>query len=133
MSAPTDRATTIARFITAAAVCVVTAVVSKSIIDGYVQAIHHQLQPNSTVGFRDSTTRSCLPAWYAAQKAGFSWLLFGGGPVLGLNILFCVFAALRRRAPWEVLAMSVWTVVLLGIVVVGAGIHADGTARAIAC
>lgn len=127
----TDRATKIVRVVVAAAVCVLTAMLLNSIVHGYISAIHHQLPPNTSFGFRDATTRSSLPAWYAAQKAGFTWLLFAGGPILIGNILFSVAAAIKRRPFWDILAMSLTAVVLLGIVLVIAGVHADGVARAI--
>lgn len=102
-----------------------------SVVHGYVLAIHHQLQPNGTFGFRDATTRSCLPAWYAGQKAGFTWLLIGAGPILAWNIVFFVFAAIKRRSPQDTAAVAFGTLFLLLIVVVIAGVHADGAARAI--
>jgi hypothetical protein len=61
MGAPADRATTILGWIAAVATCVVAAFLLTSITHGYVLAIHHQLPPNNTFGFRDATTRSCLP------------------------------------------------------------------------
>jgi hypothetical protein len=69
----------------------------------------------------------------AAQTAGFSWLLFGAGPLLTVNVLFCVSAAKKRRSPWDVYAASMGTQVLVLIVVVIAAIHADSAARAITC
>lgn len=131
MAAPADRTMTIIGWIAAVAVCGAAAFFLFTIIDGYVLAIHHRLAPNDTFGFRDATTRSCLPAWYAAQKAGFSWLLFGGGPLLVFNIVFGVSAAIKRRSPWDVSAMFMGTLVLMIVVVVIAGIHADRVARAI--
>jgi hypothetical protein len=130
-AAPAARVLTIVGWISALAVCLITTLLLISIVHGYVLAIHHQLPPNNTFGFRDATTQSCLPAWYAAQKAGFSWLLFGGGPILTWNIVFAVVAVIQRRSPWDVYAMSTGTTFLLIIVVVVAGIHADGAARAI--
>ena len=128
-----ERATTIVGWIVAVAACAATAFLLVTMIDGYVLAIHHRLQPNDTFGFRDATTRSCLPAWYAAQKAGFSWVLFGYGPVLVLSILFGVAAAIKRRSPWEVSAVVMATLFLLIFAVIIAGIHADSVARAITC
>ena len=128
-----ERATRIVGWIVAVAASAATAFLLITVIDGYVLAIHHQLQPNDTFGFRDATTRSCLPAWYAAQKAGFSWVLFGYGPFLALSILFAVVAAIKRRSPWDVLAVVMGTLFLLIFAVVIAGIHADNVARAITC
>jgi tetrahydromethanopterin S-methyltransferase subunit E len=128
-----QRATTIVGWIIAVAASGVTAFLFITLIDGYVLASHHQLQPNDTFGFRDATTRSCLPAWYAAQKAGFSWVLFGYGPILALSILLTVVAAIRRSSPWDVVAVVMGTLFLLIFVVVIGGVHADNAARAIAC
>ncbi|MDT5310630.1 MAG: hypothetical protein QOE48_6351 [Mycobacterium sp.] len=127
------RASMIGGWVVAVTACAATVFLLILISHGYVLAIHHQLPPNDTFGFRDATTRSCLPAWYAAQKAGFSWLLFGCGPFLALNILICVSAAIKRRSPWDAGALSMATLFLLIFVIVIAGVHADGVARAINC
>jgi hypothetical protein len=129
--ASADRAMTITGWIVALATCVAAGFLLFSIIHGYVLALHHQLPPNNTFGFRDATTRSCLPAWYAAQTAGFRWLLFGGGPILAWNFFVFVLSAIKRRSPWDVCAMAFGTLFLLVFVVVIAGIHADSAARAI--
>ncbi len=130
IAAPAD-AMTITGWLAAVAVSGAAAMLLFTIIDGYVLAVHHQLPPNATFGFRDATTRSCLPAWYAAQKAGFNWLLFGAGPLLAFNMLFCVAAVIKRRSPWDVVAMAMGTLLLVLVVVVIAGIHADSIARTI--
>lgn len=131
MTAPANRATTIAGWFTAVVLCAVTTLVLLIFIDGYALAMHHRLPPNGTFGFRDETTLSCLSAWYAGQKAGFTWFLFAGGPLLVFNIVFCVSAAMKRRSPSEVAAMSMVTLLLVGVVAVIAGIHADSVARAV--
>ena len=126
-----ERASKTIGLVVAAVAFMVTVILLISIVYGYVSALHHQLPPNSTFGFRDATTFSSLQAWYAAQLAGFSWLLFAGGPILVANAVFSVAAAVRRRSPWDVLVVSLACVVLLGIVVIIAGVHADGVARAV--
>lgn len=128
-----ERATTIFGWIIAVTACAATAFLLITLVDGYVLAIHHQLQPNNTFGFRDATTRACLPAWYAAQKAGFSWVLLGYGPFLVLSILFSVVAAIKKRSPWDVVVVVMTILVLLIVAVIIAGIHADSVARATAC
>jgi hypothetical protein len=128
-----ERATTIVGWIVAVAASAATTFLLITVIDGYVLAIHHQLQPNDTFGFRDTTTRLCLPAWYAAQKAGFSWLLFGYGPFLALSILVAVGAVIKRRSPWDVVVVVIGTLFLLIFAVIIAGIHADSVARGITC
>jgi SdpI/YhfL family protein len=128
-----ERVTTIVGWIVAVAASAATTFLLITVIDGYVLAIHHQLQPNDTFGFRDTTTRLCLPAWYAAQKAGFSWVLFGYGPFLALSILFAVVAAIKRRSPWDVVAVVIGTLFLLIFAAIIAGLHADSVARAVTC
>ena len=128
-----ERATTIVGWIVAVAASAATTFLLVTVINGYVLAIHHQLQPNDTFGFRDATTRLCLPAWYAAQKAGFSWLLFGYGPLQALSIVFAVVAAIKRRPPWDVAVVVMGTLFLLIFAVIIAGLHADSVARAITC
>jgi hypothetical protein len=127
------RATATFGWIVAVTACAATAFLLVTLIDGYVLASHQQLQPNGTFGFRDATTRSCLPAWYAAQKEGFGWVLFGYGPFLALSILFGVVAAIKRRSPWDVVVVVMGTLCLLIVAVIIAGVHADSVARAIAC
>jgi SdpI/YfhL protein family len=127
------RAMTVVGWICAVVACGVTVYMLGSIIDGYVLAIHQHLQPNTTFGFRDATAFSCLPRWYAAQKAGFSWLLFGYGPVLVASLLICVAAAIKRYSPWEICGLVLGTILLLIVFLVPAGMHADGVARAITC
>jgi hypothetical protein len=128
-----ESARTIVGWVAAVAACAATVFGLVTMIDGYVLAIHHRLQPNDTFGFRDATTRSCLLAWYAAQKAGFTWMLFGYGPVLAMSILFAVVAAIKRRSPWDVSAVVMGTLLLLVFAVVIAGRHADSMARATTC
>jgi hypothetical protein len=130
MTAPANRAMTITRWIVAVALSGATALLLIGLFYGYVLAVKHQLPPNGTFGFRDATTFSCLPAWYAGQKAGFTWLLFGGGPLLVFNIVVCFSAPIQRRSPWEVYAVSMGTLLLLAVILVIAAIHADGVARA---
>jgi hypothetical protein len=91
------------------------------------------LPPNATHGFRDEVANSCLPRWYAAQRAGFSWLLFGYGPVVVGCLLVCAAAAIKRRSPWGICAVVIVTLCLTVVFVVAAGIHADSVARAITC
>ena len=113
--------------------CGVTVYLLGTIVDGYVLAIHHQLPPNSTFGFRDATASTCLPRWYVAQKAGFSWMLFGYGPVLVISLLICVAAAIRRYSPWEICGLVLGTILLSIVFLIPAGVHADGVARAVSC
>jgi hypothetical protein len=42
-------------------------------------------------------------------------------------------AAIKRRSPWDAGALSMATLFLLIFVIVIAGVHADGVARAINC
>ena len=128
-----ERTTTIIGWVVAVAACAAPALLLVTMIDGYLLAVHHHLQPNDTFGFRDATTRSCPAAWYAAQKAGFSWVLFGYGPILALSMLCGVVAAIKRRSPWEVAALAMATLVPAIFVLVIAGIHADSVARAVTC
>jgi hypothetical protein len=130
---PADRAMAIIGLIIAVGAGLMAALLLISIVYGYSLAIHNELPPNSKLGFRDETTRSCLRAWYAAQNVGFSWLLWGAGPMLVLNILFCVFAAIKRRPWWHVLVVAIAMPFLLLIVVVIAGTQAQSAAHAIGC
>ena len=128
---PAGRSATAVAVAVAAGVAALTGYLLIDIFHGYTQALHHQLPPNPHFGFRDPTSRASRPAWYAAQRAGFSWLLLGATPILGLNIAFCIFAAVKRRPPWEVLGMSLLAVVSLFVVMMVAGVHADHAARAV--
>lgn len=100
---------------------------------GYNLASHHQLPPNGTFGFRDEATRRCLPAWYNAQAAGFSWLLFGYGPVLVLSVVCGAGVSVKRRSPWLFSAVVMATLFLLILAVMVAGVHADSVARSTSC
>jgi len=100
---------------------------------GYVQSIHHQLPPNGTFGFRDATTFACLPAWYAGQQAGFSWVLFGYGPILALSILISPAGAIKGRSPRDLAAFSMGTLFLAVFAVIIAAVHADSVARVVNC
>lgn len=130
---PSGRTTTIVGWIAVATLCAATAFTLGTLIDGYILAVHHQLQPNGDFGFRDATTRRCLPAWHAAQKAGFSWALFGYGPFLLLSIVFGVVAAIKRRSPWDVFAVVMGVLLLMIFAVIIAGVHADSVARTSTC
>lgn len=127
------RATMILGWVCGVAACGLTVFLLGTIVDGYVLAIHHQLQPNSTFGFRDQVAFSCLPRWYAAQKAGFTWMLFGYGSVQVASLLMCASVAIKRRAPWDICLLTLGTVFVAIIFLVAAAIHADSAARAVTC
>jgi hypothetical protein len=127
------RTTTIIGWICALTMCAVAVVMLGTILDGYILSIHHQLQPNSTFGVRSPIAFSCRPRWYAAQEAGFSWLLFGYGPVAAAGLAVCAGAAIQRRSPWDIYGLAMGTVLLAIFFVVASGIHADNVARAISC
>jgi uncharacterized membrane protein len=134
LNAPlSGRAMTIVGWISTVILCGLAVFMLGTIVDGYALAIHHQLQPNTTTGFRDDVAFSCLPRWYAAQKAGFSWLLFGYGPVAIGGLILCAAAAITRRSPWDLCALVIGTLCLAIVFVVAAGIHADNVARAVTC
>jgi hypothetical protein len=120
-------------WICAVSACGITVFMLGSVIDGYVLASHQQLPPNPTFGFRGASASSCLPRWYATQKAGFSSMLFGYGPVLVASLLICVAAAIKRYSPWEICGLVLGTILLSIVFLVAAGIHADGVARVISC
>jgi hypothetical protein len=129
----TDRQMTVLRWVSAIAACGVTIFLLGTIIDGYVLALHHQLQPNDNFGIRDDTALSCWPRWYAAQKAFFSWMLYGYGPVLvGASAIY-LGAAVQRRPPQDIWVLVPGTVFVALPFIIAAGIHADSVARAIAC
>ena len=100
---------------------------------GYVQSAHHHFPPNGSFGFRDSVTFSCLSAWYAGQTAGFGWALWGWGPFLVFAIVACPAAAIRGRAPADLLLIAMGTLLLGAVAMLIAGIHADNVARAVLC
>jgi hypothetical protein len=129
----TGRQMTILRWVSAIAACGVAIFLLGTIIDGYVLALHHQLQPSDNFGVRDDTALSCWPRWYAAQKAFFSWLLFGYGPVLVVASAIYVGAAVQRRPPQDIWVLVPGTVFVALPFLIAAGIHADSVARAIAC
>lgn len=124
---------TILRWVFAAAACAANALLLGSLIDGYVLALHHQLQPGDNFGIRDDTALACWPRWYAAQIALFSWMLFGYGLVLVGAMGLYVSAAIQRRPPWEIWALVLGTVFVMLPFLIAAGIHADSVARAITC
>jgi hypothetical protein len=129
----TGRQMTILRWVSAIAACGVTIFLLGTIIDGYVLALHHQLQPSDNFGIRDDTALSCWPRWYAAQKAFFSWMLFGYGPVLvGASAIY-LGAAVQRRPPQDIWVLVPGTVFVVLPFIIAAAVHADSVARAIAC
>jgi hypothetical protein len=128
-----DRHLTILRWVFAAAACAANAVLLGSLIDGYVLALHHQLQPGDNFGIRDDTALACWPRWYAAQIALFSWMLFGYGLVLVGAMGLYVGAAIQRRRPWDIWALVLGTVFVMLPFLIASGIHADSVARAITC
>jgi SdpI/YfhL protein family len=128
-----DPTATAAGWLVTVTVCAATTFLLATVIGGYVLAIHHQLHPHGGFGFRDASTRRCLAAWNASQRAGFSWLLFGYGPLWALSILFAVVAAIKRRPPWRVSAVVASTLFLFIVAVIIAGLHADSVARAVTC
>lgn len=127
------RGMTILGWVCAVAACGLTVFLLGTIVDGYLLAIHRQLQPNSTFGFRGQVAFSCLPRWYAAQKAGFTWLLFGYGSVQVGSLLVCASAAIKRRSPWDICVLLLGTAFVAIVFLVAAGIHAESAARAITC
>lgn len=132
MGAPNDRLHTVLGWIIAVVMLSMTALILAGAVYGYLLAARHGLPPNGVFGFRAATTLSCLPAWYAAQQAGFSWFLFLGCPILALNIAFAIAVVWKRRSPFEIYGSSMVALLLVGAVVVIAGVHADSVARPLA-
>lgn len=128
-----DRQKAVGAWICAVACCGLSLFVVGVVVDGYVLALHHQLQPIDHFGWRDAVTLSCWPRWYASQKAGFRWLLFGYGPVLLASMAIYVRAALQRRPPRDFLVLAAGSVLVALPFVIAAGIHAQSVARAIHC
>ncbi|WP_157900566.1 hypothetical protein [Mycobacterium rhizamassiliense] len=128
-----DRQKTVVAWVCAAVACGLTLFILGTIVYGYVLAQHQQLVPADHVGMRDATTLACWPRWYASQKAGFDWMLFGYGPVLILSMVVFVRAAMQRRPPQDFLVLAPGTVLVALPFVIAAGIHADSVARAITC
>jgi hypothetical protein len=104
-----------------------------TIIDGYVLAQHEQLVPGDRFGLRDATTMSCWPRWYASQKAGFAWLLFGYGPVLLASIGIFIGAAIQRRPLQDFVLLAPGVVFVALPFVIAASVHAESVARSITC
>jgi hypothetical protein len=128
-----ERQKTILGWVCAAIGCGLTLLLLGNIIDGYVLALHHQLVPADHFGFRDETTTSCWPRWYASQIAGFRWMLFGYGPVLIAGMAIFIGAAHHRRPPVDFVVLAPGIVFFALPFVIAAGIHAGTVARAITC
>jgi hypothetical protein len=127
------RQAAILRWVFAVVACAFNTVLLGSLIDGYVLALHHHLQPGDNFGIRDDTALSCWPRWYAAQIALFRWMLFGYGLVLIAGMGLYVGAAVQRRSPWDIWALILGTVLGMLPFLIAAGVHADGVAHAIPC
>jgi hypothetical protein len=113
--------------------CGLTLFLLGTIIDGYILAQHEQLVPADRVGLRDAVTMSCWPRWYASQKAGFAWLLFGYGPVLLASMAIFVGAAVQRRPPQDFVVLIPGVVLVALPFVIAASVHAEDVARSITC
>lgn len=128
-----ERQVAILRWVFAVAACAATAVLLGSLIDGYVLALHHQLQPADNFGIRDDAALACWPRWYAAQIALFSWMVYGYGLVLVTAIGLYVGVAIQRRSPWDIWAVVLGTTFVMIPFLIAAGVHADSVAHAITC
>jgi hypothetical protein len=129
----TERQLGIVRWLFAVAACAATGALLGQLIDGYVLALHHQLQPADRFGARDDTMMSCWPRWYASQIGFFQWMLFGCGPVLVAAMGLYVGAAIQHRRPWDIWALVLGTVFVMLPFLIAAVIHADRVAGAITC
>lgn len=80
---------------------------------GYAKSQTNSLQPNFTFGFRSADALRSVEAWNAAQRTGFTWMLFGGVTIL----ILCAIA----------LSLGLWknlnTMLLIWIVLVGAAAY----------
>jgi hypothetical protein len=128
-----DRQKTVLSWLCAVIACGLTLFLLGTIVDGYILAQHDQLVPADHFGFRDEATRACRPAWDASQKAGFSWMLFGYGPVLLASMVIFVGAAVQRRSPQDFVILAPGVVLAMLPFVIAAAIHADSVARSITC
>ncbi len=97
---------------------------------GYAKSQTNSLQPNFAFGFRSADALRSVEAWNAAQRTGFTWMLFGGVTIL----ILCAIAL--SLGLWKNLnTMPLIWIVLAGaaaysVVLFLASAHADQSARA---
>ncbi|WP_109365323.1 SdpI family protein [Mycobacteroides chelonae] len=71
--------------------------------------------PNRYFGFRNGDTFASVEAWNAAQLAGFSWALFGGGCALAIGVVVLSVAYFRHWTPIvHIVIATIAPLVLLG-------------------
>lgn len=123
------RGLALSRMVVAGCFLILSVVVIVFIARGYYLAVNSQLPSNLTFGFRSSSTLSSESAWYASQKAGFSWLFFGACPVLLIASTLTLISISFRKSFIELVAISTaaWLLVV-GIGVI-AGIQAQNAAK----
>ncbi len=88
-----------------------------------------KLPPNHFAGIRTPYSRSSDQNWYATQRAGSPWLIFGGIAIAmaGLAFVPFVFAGKLSQVPATIVTIAL--VVLLVITGLGAWIFGEWGAR----
>ncbi|AIC73173.1 Predicted integral membrane protein [Mycobacteroides abscessus] len=123
------RGPTLSRMVVAGCFLILSVVVVVLIIRGYYLAMNDQLPSNLTFGFRSPSTLSSESAWYASQRTGFSWLLFGVCPVLVIGSILTLVSIGFRKSFIELVGISTASWLLVVGIGVIAHIQAENAAE----
>lgn len=123
------RGQALSRMVVAGCFLFLSVVVIVFIVRGYYLSTNDQLPSNLTFGFRSASTLSSESAWYASQKVGFSWLLFGACPVLLIAAVLTLISIAFRKSFFELVAISTGAWLLVVGIGVIAHIQAENAAK----
>ncbi|WP_293003243.1 hypothetical protein [Mycobacterium sp.] len=107
-------------------VLLVSLVVGAWIFTG--RAHHHEIAPNTTLGFRSQATLASLHGWYVAQRVGFQFVAIAATAVTAAVLATIVIAYLRGPKPLWIFAAPAIGAAVIALSFMIAGERADAAA-----
>lgn len=93
-----------------------------------VRAHHHEISPNTTLGFRSQATLASLHGWYVAQRVGFQFVAIAATAVTVAVLLTMAIAYLRGPKPLWIFAAPAIGAAVIALSFMVAGERADAAA-----
>jgi uncharacterized membrane protein len=98
------------------------------VVVGYL-GLTSKLAPNHFAGIRTRFTRASESNWYAAQRAGAPWMIFGGVAAMMAGLAFLPFVIAGKLSTGPALAINIVLLAIIVISAIGAWVFGQWGAR----